>query len=415
MAATVLQRCVWMTKGFAKFAAHRFTATRCLLSASYTDPKIWEERELDSQNLAELAALMDRTYERKLPVSSLTISRFVDNITSREEIEQAEYYLYKFRHSPNCWYLRDWTIHSWFRHCLKYNRRDRAMYTLKNKVQFGIFPDDFTFNLLLDSFLKDKDYKGAFSVVEEIMLQEAFDLPSTRILSLHALTSYLATKPELTWQEERDLGASLLTAGMKQGNSLGVSTQLLGCSLLGKVEMLKGIQAVFRGAPLMWTPGYLNRALVVMETACAPEQHVKISQEALDYLNRLLQELSVSLPAESEGESKTEEVVDEEDELERTKIPEYTSRFKDLSSQLQALGRVDTHDLQALASAVVQEELGAAEAADLVQYQERLQQWEQERRALVQREEEQREKLQQQREARAAEKSKESAWRARHR
>lgn len=33
------------------------------------------------------------------------------------------------------------------------------------------------------------------------MLQEAFDLPSTQILSLNALASYLATRPQLTVSE----------------------------------------------------------------------------------------------------------------------------------------------------------------------------------------------------------------------
>lgn len=42
------------------------------------------------------------------------------------------------------------------------------------------------------------DCTGAFLVVEEVMLQEAFDLPSTRILSLYTLGHFLAAKPQLT-------------------------------------------------------------------------------------------------------------------------------------------------------------------------------------------------------------------------
>ncbi|XP_029619386.1 28S ribosomal protein S27, mitochondrial-like [Salmo trutta] len=360
-----------------------------------------------------MAALMDRIYDRNFPVSSLTISRFVDNISSREEVDQAEYYLYKFRHSPNCWYLRDWTVHSWVRQCLRYGARDKALHTLKNKVQYGMFPDDFTFNLLIDSFIKDEDFKGACSVVEEVMLQESFDLPSTQILSMYALSGYLATKPELSVSEQRALGAALLICGLKQDNSTGLSAQLLGCALLGKVEMAAGIHAVFRGMPLMWTPGYLGRALAIMERVAAAPGDRKLSKDALDYLEGLLQDLSSALDSKSssdedelggEEEGKKEEE-DEDVQAEREKLPLYASRFKELSGQLQSGGKVDPSPLQVLVSSLVQQGLASAEGPDMEQYHRKVGEWEAERQQLIRREKDMRERAEEERQARQAAKA----------
>ncbi|XP_010903051.2 28S ribosomal protein S27, mitochondrial [Esox lucius] len=406
MAASVLQRCFGGVKVIHKPGSHSFIARRCLLSAAYTDATIWEAREKDPQNLASLASLMDKTYERNFPVSSLTISRFVDNISSREEVDQAEYYLYKFRHSPNCWYLRDWTVHSWVRQCLRYGARDKALHTLKNRVQFGMFPDDFTFNLLIDSFIKDKDFKGACSVVEEVMLQESFDLLTTQILSLYALSSYLATKPDLNVSEERALGAALLIAGLKQDNSVGLSAQLLGYALLGKVEMSNGIHAVFKSMPLMWTPGYLGRALSVMERAAADPGDSKLSKDALDYLEGLLHNLSSASDSDSSGEDEPEEEkkkeVDEDDLAEREKLPVYAGKFKELSGQLQSRGKVDPSPLKVLVSSHVQQSLASAEGPDMEQYQRKVEEWEAERQQLIRREKEMKKKVEEERQARQA-------------
>lgn len=247
------------------------------------------------------------------------------------------------------------------------------------QVQYGIFPDDFTFNLLIDSYIKDGDFKsklfywyqehkafltfvkplkpdvkaywssvtwrnnkqrwlecewfsGACSVVEEMMLQESFDLPSTQILALYALGSYLDSKPQLTVSQRATAAKGVRRLEHPTGRVAAVTVLILKrfrcqrsgrwehhCSPVdwsrtaalawalscwgtlswvcicvsastvcvcytssslpwpppphptcaGKVEMLEGIHTVFRGMPLFWGRGYLGRALDVMETAAS--------------------------------------------------------------------------------------------------------------------------------------------------
>ncbi|NXT69423.1 RT27 protein, partial [Chaetops frenatus] len=206
------------------------------------------------------------------------------------------------------------------------------------------------------------------------------------------------------WEEERNLGASLLLTGLKQSNTVGFSSQLYGYAFLGKVELTKGLRAVYNLMPLMWTPGYLNRGLQVMENVASLSGDIKISKEAIDALETVLQSVLEAKPdPESAEEAKKlqqkSECADSE-ETEHSKVPEYYSQFKELYSKLHSLGKVESESLLTLTTQLVKEKLPECEAEDIAKYEQNLKRWEELQVLLIKREREMREQAKQEMEAR---------------
>uniref|UniRef100_UPI00358DEF75 small ribosomal subunit protein mS27 isoform X2 n=1 Tax=Myxine glutinosa TaxID=7769 RepID=UPI00358DEF75 len=327
---------------------------------------------------------------------------FINNISSRADIEPAEYYLYKFRHSPNSCFLREWTIHNWVRKCMKYDSVDKTLYTLRNKVQYGIFPDPFAFNLLLDHFLRQKDYRAATAVAVEAALQESLDEPLTQLLALDALHNFLRTNPILQWEEEKNVAVGLLLAGRTLHNTVGRSSMLMSYALFGKVERVHGLRAVYTRAPLLWTQGYLERGLAVMEEVAASLGMAHLTKDSVAFMEQVLCDLrQAEVRAADKDDCKAEDAGDGEKdpmavsrsfqlELDepQTTIADLQEKFESLKSALDKASHISDESMITAVTALVQEKLPELEGEDLKAFEERVHKWEVQREELLHAEDE---------------------------
>lgn len=78
---------------------------------------------------------------------------------------------------------------------------------LEDPVNFGIFPDVFCYNMLMDHFLEKREYRNAMKIAKCLMLQEDFGNEITKKLALLSIYNYvIKTKKEdrQTWYDDED-------------------------------------------------------------------------------------------------------------------------------------------------------------------------------------------------------------------
>lgn len=259
---------------------HQKLFFRNFLSEAYYCNEVWDQRLsspiLQKIKLDELYQDLDQRYQKQNQISSIDVDLFANSLTDDSYHDELLDLTHKLRMSAESSNMLNSTAHAVVRYLVKHERHEDLLNVLDDRLNYGVFLDYYTANLLLDKYWKSTDYVNGARVASQFMLQEECNHPLSSSLSLLHCYKFLqnpvgwpeATKPEEPEEEVKirvkflrnpydddhfDLrdplkivGKTIMFLTRNSENIMDKSFHIVGLMLYGKdenaKELLKGIK-----------------------------------------------------------------------------------------------------------------------------------------------------------------------------
>lgn len=168
---------------------------RTFLSQAYYCNEVWEHRlndpVLQKINLDELYHALDLRFQRSRQMSAVDVDVFANAAKENAYIDELLDLVHKLRLSADTKNTLNSTSHAIVRYLTKFDENDRLLEVLDDRLNYGIFLDHYTANILLDTYWKNKNYTSGARVASQLMLQEDVDHPLFSTLALLHCYHYL--------------------------------------------------------------------------------------------------------------------------------------------------------------------------------------------------------------------------------
>lgn len=250
------------------------TPRRLFLTEAYQCQEAWNRRFessiLQQLKLPDFYMELESKYNNVGKVSAVDIDMFANIVSEKSEGNELMDMLYKLRMSAEACNILDSTHHAVIRFFLKHNNIDDLFEILNDRLNYGIFPDHYCYNMLMNKFIKDKNFASAAKVAGLLMLQEDFAHPICNALSVYSCHKYLENPSDWKIPEVKEddtteeikvrvpylrnpyfddhfdlvdplkiVGKTLVFQGKQMDNSLGRTCQLRGMILYQKYVKAK--------------------------------------------------------------------------------------------------------------------------------------------------------------------------------
>ncbi|XP_066973114.1 small ribosomal subunit protein mS27 [Macrobrachium rosenbergii] len=181
---------------------------RTFLSAAYRCEDAWSNRLkcplVAGINSSDYIYDLDRKFKNEGKISAIDVDLLVNKLepTEAKNINQdLEEVVQRLRRSPETIHTLPSTSHAVLRMLLDSRRTKLMLKLLSNPLEFGVFPDHYMSNLLMDTFIEEKNYTAAARVASVLMLQEDFGPPLTQALAMASCYLYATSTENLPWED----------------------------------------------------------------------------------------------------------------------------------------------------------------------------------------------------------------------
>lgn len=175
---------------------------RFFLSQAFECTEVWNSRlsnplisKVETESLYyDLNGLFNKT--RKL--NPIDYDLFVNAQTDHKFLTEVEELAYKLRQTADACATLPTTHHAFVRLFIDSNKMEDFVRILHDRINYGIFPDNYCMIYLMNKLLKKQDYRNAAKIASLKMFQEDFSDDLVKYLSLYSVLKYLETNDPWT-------------------------------------------------------------------------------------------------------------------------------------------------------------------------------------------------------------------------
>lgn len=204
---------------------------RTLLTDAYKCTTSWNNRLatqiLNNVNPDELYYEIENNLGQDGKATAIDVDIYANSVNHVDHLESLADLLHKLRLSSETSNALDSTSHAVIRLFHECDQHEELLKILNDRINYGIFLDQFTANILLDKFIESSDFTSAAKVASMLMLQEDFSNEINKSLSLHACLQYIKDPKPFEPVPEVDASAEVKPQGKKKKDEKKVRVKFL--------------------------------------------------------------------------------------------------------------------------------------------------------------------------------------------